>query len=638
MAAKLKYVTYKIDIESGKVEAKLGKVTKSFNDMGKAAKWAAKQTASFGDAATVAGKRNAQLIDKTGLAGATVQELGRTISDANYGIRGMANNLQQLSSLFVTLVSTSGGLTQGLGQMWKVLRGPLGLVILFQTFIMLIEGGKINISRFTKEQKALNKAMQEGAKSAGAEVGELRTLVSIAKDESLSRESRQDAIDKINETYPEYLENLTLEKINTEETNTAISNQITLLQARAKVQSLTNLIVKENEEMFETITKSADKNANILDYLSAGFTSMGTKSNFATTLAVKGLDRQQKKIEQSQLTISLLEQELKKVLAEVPGALGKSGKETTDKLAELLNNYKQKLVEAEQISKAELLREQRDAVLRTARALGASIKQLKPILDYFDVVIRKAQDAEIAKDKQENLQLQLDKLKDIAEKEKQIFTAGKRFITELNQLQSSSFAAQIKRIDNEREIILNNDNLTSKEKNRLLIENDRKNKEVQKKKIKFDRDIFLIEQGMELAKIALKAKNQMAELAMKGADSVSSATMSVGEFMRQLGPLGIAAYAVSIGGVVASIIAARKKAQQQIAAIAGTTGGISGSAGGSTSIASPAFNVVGATQTSQLAQTIAGSEEQPLRAYVVASDISTAQELERSTIEGASMG
>ena len=55
-------------------------------------------------------------------------------------------------------------------------------------------------------------------------------------------------------------------------------------------------------------------------------------------------------------------------------------------------------------------------------------------------------------------------------------------------------------------------------------------------------------------------------------------------------------------------------------------------------IQAPAFNVVGATQTSQLAQTIAGSEEQPLRAYVVASDISTAQELERSTIEGASMG
>ena len=65
----------------------------------------------------------------------------------------------------------------------------------------------------------------------------------------------------------------------------------------------------------------------------------------------------------------------------------------------------------------------------------------------------------------------------------------------------------------------------------------------------------------------------------------------------------------------------------------------SASGGGSTpSIQPPAFNVVGATQTSQLAQTIAGAEDKPLRAYVVASDVTTAQELERSTIEGASIG
>ena len=78
-----------------------------------------KETKGLGAATEVVTKKNAKMIDKTGLAGATVQELGRTISDANYGIRGMANNLQQLSSLFVTLVSTSGGLVGGLNQMKK---------------------------------------------------------------------------------------------------------------------------------------------------------------------------------------------------------------------------------------------------------------------------------------------------------------------------------------------------------------------------------------------------------------------------------------------------------------------------------------------------------------------------------------
>ena len=55
-------------------------------------------------------------------------------------------------------------------------------------------------------------------------------------------------------------------------------------------------------------------------------------------------------------------------------------------------------------------------------------------------------------------------------------------------------------------------------------------------------------------------------------------------------------------------------------------------------IQAPDFNVVGATQTSQLAQTIAEAEDKPIKAFVVASDVTTAQELERSTIEGASLG
>jgi len=146
---------------------------------------------------------------------------------------------------------------------------------------------------------------------------------------------------------------------------------------------------------------------------------------------------------------------------------------------------------------------------------------------------------------------------------------------------------------------------------------------------------------MELTKIALKIKNAITDLNIKAADSGGAAVMSIGEFMRQLGPLGIAAYAVSIGAVIAAIISAKNKAKQQMAALAGATAGVSSSGGGqgsAPSIQAPSFNVVGATQTSQLAQTIAGAEEQPLRAYVVASDISTAQELERSTIEGSSMG
>ena len=64
-----------------------------------------------------------------------------------------------------------------------------------------------------------------------------------------------------------------------------------------------------------------------------------------------------------------------------------------------------------------------------------------------------------------------------------------------------------------------------------------------------------------------------------------------------------------------------------------------GSTGGAiaTPSAPPAFNVVGQSQTSQLAQTIADRERQPQRAYVVADDVSTAQSLDRNIVEGASI-
>jgi len=52
----------------------------------------------------------------------------------------------------------------------------------------------------------------------------------------------------------------------------------------------------------------------------------------------------------------------------------------------------------------------------------------------------------------------------------------------------------------------------------------------------------------------------------------------------------------------------------------------------------PAFNVVGASSTNQLAESIAGQQQQPIQAYVVSNDVSTAQELDRNIITGASIG
>jgi hypothetical protein len=52
----------------------------------------------------------------------------------------------------------------------------------------------------------------------------------------------------------------------------------------------------------------------------------------------------------------------------------------------------------------------------------------------------------------------------------------------------------------------------------------------------------------------------------------------------------------------------------------------------------PDFNVVGASDTNQLAQAIGSQQQQPVKAFVVSNDVTTAQGLERNIVEGASIG
>jgi len=94
--------------------------------------------------------------------------------------------------------------------------------------------------------------------------------------------------------------------------------------------------------------------------------------------------------------------------------------------------------------------------------------------------------------------------------------------------------------------------------------------------------------------------------------------------------------ALSIGSTLAS-------AKKSISAITADSKNPSGqrpapSGGGGGGSIPPAFNIVGASGTNQLADAIGGQTQEPVKAYVVASDVSTAQEMDRNIIEGASIG
>lgn len=64
----------------------------------------------------------------------------------------------------------------------------------------------------------------------------------------------------------------------------------------------------------------------------------------------------------------------------------------------------------------------------------------------------------------------------------------------------------------------------------------------------------------------------------------------------------------------------------------------SGGAAAQAGVTAPSFNVVGSSSTNQLAQTIGQQQQQPVQAYVVANNVTTAQSLQRNIIESATIG
>jgi len=88
---------------------------------------------------------------------------------------------------------------------------------------------------------------------------------------------------------------------------------------------------------------------------------------------------------------------------------------------------------------------------------------------------------------------------------------------------------------------------------------------------------------------------------------------------------------------VATTIASTAKALSAVGggSAGGGGGGAASGGGGGAAAAPPSFNIVGQNSNNQLAQTIAGQQQQPVQAYVVSGNVSSAQSLDRNRIDTA---
>lgn len=99
------------------------------------------------------------------------------------------------------------------------------------------------------------------------------------------------------------------------------------------------------------------------------------------------------------------------------------------------------------------------------------------------------------------------------------------------------------------------------------------------------------------------------------------------------------AIAQAIATGVAGFANVKKIASVKVPNSSGGGSAPSGGGGGAPAAPSlpPAFNVVGASDTNQLADAIGGQSQEPTRAYVVSGDVTSAQSMDRNIVEGASI-
>jgi len=114
--------------------------------------------------------------------------------------------------------------------------------------------------------------------------------------------------------------------------------------------------------------------------------------------------------------------------------------------------------------------------------------------------------------------------------------------------------------------------------------------------------------------------------------SLAYAPVVIGAAPNPAGIASLAFAAASSAATIAKIVGTKFQPNG-----GGGSGGISASKPNIPTNA-PQFNTIGSASNNQLAESIAGQNKNPARAYVVASDVSTAQALDRNKIDTASFG
>lgn len=179
----------------------------------------------------------------------------------------------KLKVLWTTRVVTS------MKSLFAVMRANPYVTILsaMTAMVAVLTDWRREAEKLTATERNLRDIRSKASTDIAVERKELQDLLAIARDETLSKETRESAIRRLNQLAPDYLGNLTLEKIKTEEATKAVNAYVNSLIAK---QNIENANAKKNE----LLDQRADISANGIDEGFWAETNRGITYGFAKAL------------------------------------------------------------------------------------------------------------------------------------------------------------------------------------------------------------------------------------------------------------------------------------------------------------------------------------------------------------------
>jgi len=682
----------KVILDDNELKVRIPGLVKDTNNLSKAFENVTKSSQKYNKTAKQNKQVNDDMISSAGLAGATLTEFGRTISDLPFGITAITNNLSQLGTLFTTLVAKTGGTTKAFSLLGRQLaKGPLGIILIFQVLISLLQQFQKDIVGFIMGVEKANEAtkklrsnffdLTEEIKENNKELGkqDKQILKAIKRLEgqveiiNRNRNSQRNA-------------NKSLEEFNE-------ANQSTLNLIDQRVKKLRELgVVIDETRIYEE------------GYIESLRTGAGTLGQIGEELNQRRIDIETQRIQGLSGDVQLLEAELdlfidrqealnvkekdyikseeyQVLVARIAKAKSDAARKALQEDLEIssflmvediamsfeeafrgyFDEFKDPLVVDENLIDAdafieefrkfgkireeisekteiEILNDQEKAILKRIDNLSEELKavidveKLKTeVTEFFSnkrfEIIQKEFDKNLKKLRDE-IEDEGDKLLKKAKKVAEALKFGIDAITAQIDAEISQEERKTTLINNELKKRIINEKLTAEQKEAINNQIERNEVALQEKRDKLAEKAFKAQKAVSIAEALINTY----EMAVKAYKALSGIPI--------VGPaLGFtAAAAATVFGL--KQVDAIRKTQFVPSAAPGSTrvsglGGAGATGGGRQD---PTFNIVGTGQQFQLSQAIAQRTGEPVKAYVVTGDVRSGLALERNIIKGSKLG